>query len=264
MATSLGVGPDKDREWAVSPVLLRIARPVLVLLALLYSPNVFAQPEPPGYRVAIDEAIAEFAAYRFGEARELFVRAHAIFPNARTLRGLGLAEFELRDYVHCIQHLDAALSSKTRPLDGELRGETEALRQRAAGFVARVTLVSRPQAARLLVDGAQAEWPVRPLLVPFGTHTLELFAPGYEPAKLSLSLSGGEERTLNVELRRPPGDHVRDTTDSGARWYQNPWLWTAVGIVVIAGGTAAGFAIANSLRADPPRAGTSGVLIQGI
>lgn len=84
--------------------------------------------------------------------------------HARTLRGLGLADFELRDYVACVQHLDAALRSNVRPLEHELRTETEALRARAAGFVGRLTLRAQPEASRLLVDGAQADWPVAPLL----------------------------------------------------------------------------------------------------
>lgn len=228
-------------------------------LALQSTP---ARAEPDGYRVAVDEAIAEFAAHRFEEARSLFLRAHGIFPNARTLRGLGLADFELRDYVASVQHLDAALRSDVRPLEQELRAETEALRARAAGFVGRLTLRAKPDASRLLVDGVQAEWPVAPILLPLGTHTLELYAAGYEPERRSLLMSGGEERTLDVVFQRP---HLTsaDAGDQDEHWYQSPWLWVAVGVVVAASATTAVVIATRQERPEPLLGGTSGVVIPG-
>ena len=52
--------------------------------------------EPEGYRQAVDEAVREFAARNFEEARSLFARADALYPNARTQRGLGLADQQPR------------------------------------------------------------------------------------------------------------------------------------------------------------------------
>jgi hypothetical protein len=231
------------------------------LALLLQSSRVRA--EPAGYRSAIDEAISEFAAHRFDEARTLFLRAHGIFPNARTLRGLGLADFELRDYVACVQHLDAALRSDVRPLEQELRTETEALRARAAGFVGRLTLRAQPEASRLLVDGAQADWPVAPLLLSFGTHTLELFAAGYEPERRSLLMAGGEERTLDVVFQHPHAARA-DASSHDEHWYQSPWLWVAVGVVVVAGATTAVvLATRPEPTPEPLLGGTSGVVIPG-
>lgn len=232
---------------------------VVVLLSQLYSAPVLADTEPAGYRVAIDDAIAEFSARRFEEARSLFARAHGLYPNARTLRGLGLAEFELREYVACVEHLEAALQSSAKPLTGELRDETQALRDRAAGFVARLTVKSRPEASRLVVDGVQAPRAHEPLLLSFGMHTLELFSAGYEPERRSLLLAAGEERTLDIEFQRPR----ERAQPSEARWYQSPWLWVAVGAVVL-GGAAAGIAVAASpgSSASSQVMGTSGVRIQ--
>lgn len=232
---------------------------------LIVSPTAFADAEPVGYRAAVDEAISEFAAHRFDEARTLFARAHALFPNARTLRGLGLVEFELRDYVTCVQHLDAALSSDVRPLQDELRAETESLRMRAAGFIGVLTLHSRPQAVRLLVDGEPAASPNQPLLLSLGTHTLELFANGYEPERRSLQIAGGEERTLVVDFSRssvPRNAH--DTRAASTSWYQSPWLWIAAAGVVVAG-AAVGVALATKPDQSPAfSSGTSGVVIQSL
>jgi hypothetical protein len=47
---------------------------------------------PTGYREAVDEGLAEMELKNFEEAGEQFRRAHALYPNARTLRGLGFVE----------------------------------------------------------------------------------------------------------------------------------------------------------------------------
>lgn len=76
--------------------------------------------EPTGYRELIAEAVAEYEARHFEEARALFRRAHAMFPNARTMRGQGMAEFELRNYRGAIQCFESALSSRARVRSAEL------------------------------------------------------------------------------------------------------------------------------------------------
>jgi outer membrane protein assembly factor BamD (BamD/ComL family) len=49
--------------------------------------------------VLIGDAVAEYEAGHYQEARALFRQAHEKQPTARTLRGIGMASFELRDYV---------------------------------------------------------------------------------------------------------------------------------------------------------------------
>src|SRR6188508_389327 len=69
------------------------------------------------YRASVDEAVAEFSAGHWEEARTLFKRAHERQPNARTLRGMGMAAFEMRMYVTAIRELEAALRDARKPLD---------------------------------------------------------------------------------------------------------------------------------------------------
>src|SRR5690349_15250674 len=78
-----------------------------------------AQPEsapayPAEYERAIDSGIAEFQQGNYVEAREQFARAHALVPNARTLRSLGMVEFELRNYVDAVTYLEGALGSSVK------------------------------------------------------------------------------------------------------------------------------------------------------
>src|SRR5690349_17885891 len=87
-----------------------------------------AQPASPGdrdYDATIESALNEYRLGNWDEATALFVRAHALRPSARTLRGMGLSEFENRKYVLALVHCSAALSDARNPLNTEQRGELE-------------------------------------------------------------------------------------------------------------------------------------------
>jgi hypothetical protein len=239
--------------------------------------------EPAGYREAIQEAVAEYDAGRYAEARALFTRAHALAPSARTLRGLGMAEFELRNYVVSARMLEEALVSPVRPLEGELRAHTEGLLARARGFVGRFTLQLSPPNTQLMVDGAPA---VRErdgaLALSVGDHTLQARADGYATVTHTLSVHGGEQTTLNVTLQpqaaltptpapavASPSQPARSAPPQGAEprdesssIFASPWLWVAVGVVVVGAGVGVGLAVASSdaEQADPYGGDTSTVL----
>jgi tetratricopeptide (TPR) repeat protein len=194
------------------------------------------------YRALIQQALGEYEVRNYEEARELFRRAHAIEPNARTHRALGMAEFELRNYAESIRQLDAALASPTTPLDAQLRAETQELLERARGFVGRLVVQHTPANALLIVDGtpldAQA---AQALLLRVGEHTLVIQAPGYIAERRSVSVTGGAQSTMRVALKRA---NVQRGQDDARAWYRSPWLWSAVGLVVVS--AAAGSAIAVS------------------
>lgn len=243
--------------------------------------------EPAGYSAVVDEAISEYAAGRFEEARALFTRAHAISPNARTLRGLGMVAFELRSYAECVQQLEQALASKVKPLNGPLRGQTEGLLARARGFVGRFTLLLQPADTRLVVDGNAVQLLAgRTLDLDVGDHLLELSAPGYDAQRRTLRVTGGETRTLEFDLTdgsqlapaavasagvgasdgaphsAPAG--ATEADDDGGSLLESPWFWVAA--VAVAAGTAVGLGVALSgetTREDEPYGGDSDVVLRG-
>ena len=63
--------------------------------------------------VLIGDAVAEYDAGHFQEARALFRQAHEKSPTARTLRGIGMCSFELRDYVEAARAL-GGVAARTR------------------------------------------------------------------------------------------------------------------------------------------------------
>jgi hypothetical protein len=221
--------------------------------------------ESAEYKRVISRGLQEFELGNYPEARAAFSEAHKIFPNARTHRALGLVAYELRNYSECIEQLSRALSSKEKPLGGELRKSTEELLARTQKLVGRVQFDLTPATASVLVNGVSVALGVeRKLILEVGDHLLEMRAEGYLPERQKLSVRGGEELRVSVELR--PGEPLATHQSAGAvtptpqpaqpsdsdrggkrRWYKSPWLWTAVAVVIVGAGVGVGLA----LRPDP-------------
>ena len=150
------------------------------------------------YDVLIREALSEFNALNYAEARSLFERAHALRPNARTLRGLGITAFELKRYVQAIQELEAALVETRTALTAKQHAEVEALIDKARGFVGKVRLELTPPDADVLVDGQPAAG--SELVLDLGEHQVSVRADGYRDETIKLVIDGGEQITRRVEL----------------------------------------------------------------
>lgn len=244
---------------------------LLLLLACLFpcaagaeqaAPGPAAQEaaSPPGYLEAVGAALTEHERGSYQEARAHFQRAHALHPNARTLRGLGKVEFELRNYGEAVRHLEQALSASVRPLDGDLRIETEKLLKRARLYVGEVHVDFVPPHATVLVDGVlAARGPKTTLSLSVGDHVLEFRAQGRLSERRSITIRGGERSVIEVVLPAVPVEQVAeqpaplapsshdDRTPLRKKW----WLWTAVGVV--AAGAAAGIAVAARPDAQRPQ-----------
>ncbi len=180
----------------------------------LFVSTVAAQPHdpPPAYTETIAQALAEFDGHRYAEARALFVRAHALYPNARTLRGLGVVEFELQHYGVAADYLRDALAADERRLDGEMRTSTEALLARTRVFLDDIELALQPSAARVLVDGVPVALAGGHLVVQVGDHMFEIEADGYRPERRALSAQGG--RTTRLEIVLQPLASAAPRTDA--------------------------------------------------
>lgn len=216
-----------------SSALGRFARSILVssMLALMAPPVRAQEAEPAGYREAVEQALNEYGLKNYEEASALFARAHALYPNARTFRGLGMAAFELRRYAESVGYLEAALASQIKPLDDTLRAETESLLARARGFVATLDVRVAPPEAALTLDGAPLDPDKRPLLLGLGEHAVEAQLAGYKSERQSVRVRGGELLRMDFQLERellrgPELERPRAV-------YKSPWLWSGVAAVVV-------------------------------
>lgn len=229
---------------------------------------------PVEYRETIDAAVAEFAVGHHAEARALFRRAHASFPSARTLRGIGMCSFELREYADAVRALSAALSDGRRPLTDEQRAQVEATLARADAFVGRFT-VSAPGGSELLVDGAASPTALEPdgsLLLTLGAHVVSARREGVVTAEVRVDVQGGERAALTltpqVHETEPQGTEPPSETEPPgeatpvvvARAVVDPTpaitLLSVGGVVAIAGAVLLGLGLSDASSVTNAAPGT--------
>lgn len=175
----------------------------------------YAPPELT-YRTVLAEAIKEFNAGLFIEARSLFKRAHAIRPSGQTWRALALTDYELRRYDESVHAFEQALAETKRPLDSTERTDAERLLQRANNYVGRYYVAKHTagepleasidgRAAIVAADGA--------ILVPIGQHRLRVGKDEW-----ALDVWGGERSQLaDLQPHNTASEPVvRTTTGSPA------------------------------------------------
>jgi tetratricopeptide (TPR) repeat protein len=222
--------------------------------------------EPPAYRGLIDEAMLEWSAKNYDEALALFLRAHALFPSARSHRGIAMTEFELRNYPACIAQIEAALRSNVRPLDIKLRLDAERLLARAQAFVGRLVVTTTPRASELRLDGqplSDEDRARESIVVKLGEHTIEALVADFEPEKRVVRVRGGEFERLSILFTRRSDPH--EGAPASRTWLRSPWLWSAVGVVVTGAvvGTALAMRGGDSITTAPSQGGSIGVELSG-
>jgi hypothetical protein len=201
----------------------------------------------------IGDAVTEYDAGRYDEARALFRLAHQKAPTARTLRGIGMASFELRDYVEAARSLAGALQEEHRPLTEEQRKQVEGLLARTETFVGRFSLRIHPASNDLLVDGQPA--PLESdgtLLLGFGHHRITARCPSCAPAEKTVEIEvlGGEHREIEIAFAPAPEPAAPDLSPrTGAPAAAvldqppasphdvTPWYWAGAAAVGVVGAT---------------------------
>ncbi len=200
----------------------------------------------------IRRALEEFDARRWEEARTLFRRAHEMEPSARTLRAIGMASFELLDYVSAIAAFEEALTETHRSLDTAQRAEVQRLLSDARTFVASYALELTATTATITVDGAPAVIRDGMLLLNAGAHEVRTEAEGFEPDVARVHARGGISGALRVELR--PAARTATETDEPVERSGETGMGVVPGAIVLgAGGAVLAISLAQSLRARSTR-----------
>jgi len=258
-------------------VLLAVACAVLAAPACAQ-----AQAQPPEYRELVRQALAEFDAKNWGQARALFRAAHKAQPSARTLRGLGMVAFEMQEYVDAREQLSAALRDPRKPLDATLRAETEALLQRTRALVGRARLAITPAGATVRLNGSRVEPGTQELWMRAGGQMIRTEAVGYEPELIELDVQGGDDILVTIDLERAPiasadlrapndasqalaeslasaSPGERDQGDDAltGKW----WFWAGAGALAVGIGAAVAVLASGGDEQEPVTQGTGGVVI---
>jgi tetratricopeptide (TPR) repeat protein len=219
------------------------------LTVVVVASPVRADPPPSSeYTQRVNEALAEFEMNHFEEAREQFKRAHELYPNARTLRGLGMVEFELRHYQISIRFLEQALESTVKPLSDSLRAETQDLLGRARGYVGELRVAVEPPGASVSIDGLPVDVAEAPtLMLEVGDHHLDVRATGYMGQTRRITVEGNSHQELELRLELLPTEpepapavaltpHEPAARVDAAKKRRLTWLWVSLGVLVVGAG----------------------------
>jgi hypothetical protein len=209
-------------------------------------------PDPAHYQMLIDEGIREYGLHNFAEARSLLMRAQVHFPNARALRAIGMAEFELGNYAASASALTAALASERRPLDEAQRSEAEQLLERAENFLTHVTVFARPWPSEVQVDGVPVTLaPGGELVLEIGDHELRFMLRGHLEERRRVRAVGNEWLSIQVSLlplivtpfaESSVGPRVLPMQEEPLS-PRRRWIWSSVLLVSAALATGLGFGL---------------------
>lgn len=179
---------------------MRVLSFLCAWVVLVATATAAAQPveDAERFRALVLEAIADYDAGLYAEALATFEQAYALRPSARVLRGIGMCRFEQRRYAEALTAIDQALASEVDPLEGDLRAEVVALRERAARYVGSVRLVVDPASAEVRIDGRIVTENV--LTLDVGDHEVVVSAPGMRTEERTVSVMPSEESPLRVTL----------------------------------------------------------------
>ncbi|MEM6959206.1 MAG: hypothetical protein AAF645_26220 [Myxococcota bacterium] len=229
---------------------MRVARLFLVLLLSLPA---LAHAQQ-GFRRTVREALSEFQAGHWAEARTLFLRAHEIRPSAEALRMAGNASYEMRDYVRAVELLEASMVQQENPLSDESVALAEEASAAAERFVVRLTINTRHPNVRV---NERSVDPSQPILLERGEHLVEVQGEGFEAYRERIEMAEALHR-LDVQLRplvmsddvaAPEPEPQLLEEESGSR----RGLWIALGIVgaVVVAGAVVGVVVATSDSGPP-------------
>ncbi len=153
------------------------------------------------YDRSLSRALSAHASGDHLTAETAIREAHALAPNARTLRGLGVILYAQGRYLEAVEPLEAARTHQVKPLSPELLASVDELLERVWQRIGRLTLQIEPARSQLSVDGAP---PVvhgeREILLSAGDHRVRITAHGREPYQLALRTQPGSHDSLHVVL----------------------------------------------------------------
>jgi hypothetical protein len=217
------------------------------------------------YNGLVRQAVEQYERGNYDESKVLFAQAHQVFPNARTLRGLGMVAYTMRDYVEAIHYLEGAIDSQVKPLDPPLISESRDVITRARTFIGVVRVSVVPEDARLRVNASPAARTADgTIALNPGPYEIEASAPGHQTASRLVRVDPGTTLIVEFALPNSPAGAVAaaagqpqpeaaspepqieleaESEPSGGKSVA-PWILVGVsGAVAIAGGVMLGIAL---------------------
>jgi hypothetical protein len=172
-------------------------------VALVVAPRIAAAAGADPAEPLIEQGVKLRTEGRHAEALELFQKANAASPSARTLAQMGLAEGSLKRWTDAETHLVAALAAHDTPWI-EIRRNREALEQALTAVRGHIgtLLIVGPAGVEVALDGKPlGRLPLAgPRRVAEGPIQVRGTAPGHRPTDVDATISGATETTVTLEL----------------------------------------------------------------
>lgn len=150
------------------------------------------------------QAVALYNDGNYSAALAEFEAAYQTRPAAAVLYNIGLSQKALFRYPEAISSLRRYLDGSPR-LTQEQRTRTEEIIAEMKALLADVKLEVTPEGAAVRIDERDyGKAPLTGLQLAAGSHTIEVSADGYEPARRELMVTAGVPSELRVELAAIP------------------------------------------------------------
>jgi hypothetical protein len=148
-----------------------------------------------------ERGLAFFGEGRFDAALAEFNQAYEIAPAPQTLYNIARVQAALGHAVEATAAYERYLREPDLPAPRRREAEAALAEQRAR--VGTMRLTSNVDGATVNVDGTDVGTTPMNSAVPLtaGTHALELRATGYESIRISISIAGREELSLELTMR---------------------------------------------------------------
>lgn len=231
-----------------------------------------ASSQPPGSVGNAEEASRHFQRAvelyrerRFDSALVEFTRAYELAPDYRIMYNIGQVQLERDDYVAAVKAFNQYLKEGGAGISEARVAEVRAEATRLEGRIGRLNVIANVDGAELLVDGEPVGvLPLAAVRVNSGVRHVTVRKQGYETQEQRLPVTGGEEKTLTVNLKRQGGDAVGPAAPKAAETVDNqppappaepdsapnPWFWVSLGATVAAAGATTTFALLTSGAQD--------------
>ncbi len=246
---------------AVFPRLRKDLAAIALIGAVLCADRAAAQePAPTAAEVTLAreqfrEGVAAARTGRWWEALEAFTRSFELAPRPATLLNLAGAQVETghlvegaESYRRFLREADGRAAQRIPMAEAALAAvEPRIARVRVEidGLLSRDTVLLDDLPLSEAVLGA--ELPVNP-----GAHAIRVEREGAEIGRTEFDVVEGERRLDPIALALPPGEEPAESA-SGPAWLRSPWLWTAVGVVIV--GAAVGIGVGIATSGDDPYVG---------
>lgn len=186
-------------------ILIMKKNPLLSLMLIMtVSLPVLAQDEAKNL---FKEGIEAFHAGDYPTALESFEASYAIRPMPKILFNMAMCQKAMYRYSDALETFEKFIQTANLPADSPMHREVDSERSELLSKVGRITVISTPLRAQVLIDGTpigetplMSAHPVDP-----GEHHITVEKKGYRPYRRQVSVASDTTLELQAKLRPENG-----------------------------------------------------------